>query len=500
MEEGNVNELLSMNGIVKSFPGVQALKGVRFDLRAGEVHALIGENGAGKSTLMKILTGSYQADEGEIIYQGKAAAIPTPRAAQDLGINIVHQEIHLMPDLSVAENIFMGAEPRKRMFPAMYDFKEMNRRAALVLAEIGLSVPPETKTAKLSVAQQQMVAIARILELNSRIVVLDEPTAALAAAEVSALFAIIQKLKENGIGIIYISHRMEELDVVADRVSVFRDGSYIKTLNYRETTKAELISLMVGRELVNQYPVHHAKRGEELLQVKKLKTPQGLDVSDFHLYRGEILGIYGLVGAGRTEFARALFGADKAEEYAVVFDGKALKVRSTAEAVKYGIGYLTEDRKRDGLALGLSVENNISMASLTELSRWGVLREKECGSNAQNYMNELKIRTPSVRQLTKFLSGGNQQKVIIARWLTRSAKLLIFDEPTRGIDVGARKEIYDLLNRLVENGVGVMVISSDLPEVMGVSDRIVVMHDLHITGEVSKSQATQENLLELAVK
>ena len=288
-----MEELLSMNGIVKSFPGVQALKGVHFDLRAGEVHALIGENGAGKSTLMKILTGSYQADEGEIIYQGKPVSIPNPRTAQELGINIVHQEIHLMPDLSVAENIFVGIEPRSRFFPGMYDFKEMNRRAGLVLAEVGLNVAPETKTAKLSVAQQQMVAIARILELKSKIVVLDEPTAALAAAEVSALFAMIGQLKEKGIGIVYISHRMEELDVVADRVSVFRDGSYIKTLNYRESTRGELISLMVGRELVNQYPSHQAKKGEELLWVKELKTSQGLMISDFHLYRGEILGLYG---------------------------------------------------------------------------------------------------------------------------------------------------------------------------------------------------------------
>ncbi len=494
-----MEELLSMNGIVKSFPGVQALKGVHFDLRAGEVHALIGENGAGKSTLMKILTGSYQADEGEIIYQGKPVSIPNPRTAQELGINIVHQEIHLMPDLSVAENIFVGIEPRSRFFPGMYDFKEMNRRAGLVLAEVGLNVAPETKTAKLSVAQQQMVAIARILELKSKIVVLDEPTAALAAAEVSALFAMIGQLKEKGIGIVYISHRMEELDVVADRVSVFRDGSYIKTLNYRESTRGELISLMVGRELVNQYPSHQAKKGEELLWVKELKTSQGLMISDFHLYRGEILGLYGLVGAGRTEFARALFGADRTEIYQVMFDGKDLKVQNTVEAVRYGIGYLTEDRKRDGLALGLSVENNISMASLSHLSSWGVLREKECKTNAQSYIEDLKIRTPSFRQLTRLLSGGNQQKVIIARWLTRKAKLLIFDEPTRGIDVGARKEIYDLLNRLVESGVGVMVISSDLPEVMGVSDRIVVMHDLHVTGDVMKSQATQERLLEMAV-
>lgn len=495
-----MQQILSMNGIVKAFPGVKALKGVHFDLRAGEVHALVGENGAGKSTLMKILTGSYQADEGEIVYNGGPVSIPTPRAAQEMGINIVHQEIHLMPDLTVAENIFVGFEPRNRFFHAAYDFREMNRRAAAVLAEIGLAVPPDTITGKLSVAQQQMVAIARVVELNSRIVVLDEPTAALAAAEVDALFAIIQKLKRKGIGIVYISHRLEELDVVADRVSVFRDGSYITTLDYRDTSKEELISLMVGRELTDQYPNHHAARGEELLRVNRLTTRQGLDVSDFVLHRGEIVGIYGLVGAGRTEFARALFGADRAEQYDVLLRGRPLKVRDTAQAVRSGLGYLTEDRKRDGLALGLDVENNITLANLEGLSRFGVMQQKACEENAEKYVEELKIRTPSTRQLARFLSGGNQQKVIIAKWLSRNAGILIFDEPTRGIDVGARKEVYELLNRLVEDGVGVIVISSDLPEVIGVSDRILVMHDLHFTGGLDKGEATQEKLLALAVQ
>lgn len=298
----------------------------------------------------------------------------------------------------------------------------MNRRAAAVLAEIGLAVPPDTITGKLSVAQQQMVAIARVVELNSRIVVLDEPTAALAAAEVDALFAIIQKLKRKGIGIVYISHRLEELDVVADRVSVFRDGSYITTLDYRDTSKEELISLMVGRELTDQYPNHHAARGEELLRVNRLTTRQGLDVSDFVLHRGEIVGIYGLVGAGRTEFARALFGADRAEQYDVLLRGRPLKVRDTAQAVRSGLGYLTEDRKRDGLALGLDVENNITLANLEGLSRFGVMQQKACEENAEKYVEELKIRTPSTRQLARFLSGGNQQKVIIAKWLSRQCR------------------------------------------------------------------------------
>lgn len=495
-----MQEILSMKNIVKEFPGVKALKGVRLDLREGEVHALVGENGAGKSTLMKILTGSYHPDGGEIFYCGEKVDISTPRKAQEMGINIVHQEIHLMPDLTVAENIFVGFELRNSVFPFVFDFKQMNRRAAEVLGEIGLDVPPETITGKLSVAQQQMVAIARVVVLNSKIVVLDEPTAALAAAEVRTLFGIIEKLKKKGIGIIYISHRLEELDEIADRVSVFRDGSYIETLNYCDTNKEELISLMVGRKLENQYPEHHAVKGKELLRVNRLTTGQGLDISNFVLHQGEIVGIYGLVGAGRTEFARALFGADKAEKYEVCLEGKEIHVKNTVEAVRNGLGYLTEDRKRDGLALGLDIESNISLANLKGLSRHGVMDEEACEKNAEQYIEKMKIRTPSTRQLAKFLSGGNQQKVIIAKWLSRNARILIFDEPTRGIDVGARKEVYELLNELVENGVGIIVISSDLPEVIGVSDRIMVMHDFHFTGELDKKEATQESLLTLAVE
>lgn len=495
-----MKELLLMNGIVKNFPGVRALQSVHFDLREGEVHALIGENGAGKSTLMKILTGSYQADEGEIIYQGNQVEIPTPRMAQELGIQIVHQEIHLMPDLTVAENIFVGFEPRNCYVKAIYDFPEMNRRAKAVLEEVGLPISPDTITGSLSVAQQQMVSIARVVELKSKIVILDEPTAALAASEVEALFRIIEKLKSRGVGIIYISHRMEELDVVADRASVFRDGCYIDTVNYADTTKEELISMMVGRKVDKQYPKHHAELGGEVLRVERLTTDQGLDIRDVVLRQGEILGIYGLVGAGRTEFARALFGADRSNEYQVLLRGKPIHVRSTADSVEYGMGYLTEDRKKDGLALGLSVENNITMANLKGFSRMGVMRERECRNNAERYIRDIRIKTPSLNQQARFLSGGNQQKVIIARWLSRKAGVLIFDEPTRGIDVGARKEVYELLNHLVESGVGIIVISSDLPEVIGVSDRILVMHDMRITANVPKEEATQEKLLAYAVQ
>lgn len=496
-----MEEILRMQNISKSFPGVQALKGASFSLNAGEVHALIGENGAGKSTLMKILTGNYQADSGEIIYRGERVQIPNPRVAQDMGINIVHQEVHMVPDISIAENIFLGTEIRSKTLPFMFDFKEMNRRALEVLEEVGLKgISPSVRAGSLSIAQQQMVSIARILILNSRVVVFDEPTASLTSSETQTLFKLIRQLKAKGIGIIYISHRLEELDEIADRVSVFRDGMHAKTLVYADVTRQELIALMVGRELKNQYPRHMAQLGEEILHVESLKAKNGLDIRDFRLNRGEVLGIYGLVGAGRSEFVRALFAADPSTEYRVKFFGSHIQLRNTADAVKYGLGYLTENRKLDGLALELTVENNVTMANLKGFSHNGVLNKKQIHENVEHQIANLGIKTPSPSQRVKNLSGGNQQKVIIGRWLSCNAKLLIFDEPTRGIDVGARREVYELINHLAENGVGVIVVSSDLPEVLGISDRIVVMHDMHITGTVSREEATQEVLLEMAVR
>lgn len=496
-----MEEILRMVNISKSFPGVQALKEANFALRAGEVHALIGENGAGKSTLMKILTGNYQADSGEIIYKGEKVNIPNPKIAQDMGINIVHQEVHMIPDISIAENIFIGTEIHSKKVPFIFDFKEMNRRSLEVLEEVGLKgISPSAKTSTLSIAQQQMVSIARILILNSKVVVFDEPTASLTSSETQTLFRLIRQLKDKGIGIIYISHRLEELDEIADRVSVFRDGMHAKTLDYAGVTRQELIALMVGRELKNQYPRHTAELGEEILNVESLKAKNGLDIRDFNLHKGEVLGIYGLVGAGRSEFVRALFAADPTTEYKVKLFGETIQPKSTADAVNHGMGYLTENRKLDGLALELTVENNITMANLKGFARKGVLRKKQISENVERQIINLGIKTPSPQQRAKNLSGGNQQKVIIGRWLSCNAKLLIFDEPTRGIDVGARREVYELINHLVESGVGVIVVSSDLPEVLGVSDRIVVMHDMHITGSVSREEASQEVLLEMAVQ
>ncbi len=496
-----MEEILRMQNISKSFPGVQALRGASFSLNAGEVHALIGENGAGKSTLMKILTGNYQADSGEIIYKGKRVQIPNPRVAQDMGINIVHQEVHMVPDISIAENIFIGTEIHRKALPFMFDFKEMNRRSLEVLEEVGLKgISPSVRAGTLSIAQQQMVSIARILVLNSKVVVFDEPTASLTSSETQTLFKLIRQLKAKGIGIIYISHRLEELDEIADRVSVFRDGMHAKTLEYAGVTRQELIALMVGRELKNQYPRHTAQLGKEILHVESLKAKNGLDIRDFKLSRGEVLGIYGLVGAGRSEFVRALFAADPSTEYRVKLFESYIHPRNTADAVNYGLGYLTENRKLDGLALELTVENNITMANLKGFSHNGVLNRKRIHENVEHQIANLGIKTPSPSQRVKNLSGGNQQKVIIGRWLSCNAKLLIFDEPTRGIDVGARREVYELINQLVENDVGVIVVSSDLPEVLGISDRIIVMHDMHITGTVSREEATQEVLLEMAVR
>lgn len=494
-----MNPLLVMEGITKSFPGVKALNNVNFELRSGEVHALIGENGAGKSTLMKILTGSYIADEGKILIDGQPANIDSPRSAQLLGINIIHQEIHMIPHLSVAENIFIGFEPRNKHFKFSIDYEKMNKRAAEILKNMNMEIDPTTKVLKLSIAQQQMVAIARIIALKSRVVIMDEPTASLTDSEIKFLYGVIDKLKKQGVGIVYISHRMEELEILADRVTVLRDGTYIKSLNYSETTPEHLIALMVGRELKDQYPSHKATRGESILKVKKLSTKEGIDIKDFELRAGEITGFYGLVGAGRTEFAKALFGADKSVDYEVYLKNKKINVRNPQDAISNGLCYMTEDRKGEGLALGLSVENNISLANLPGLANMGVINDKKSRQIAENYVKELKIKTPSLEQPAKFLSGGNQQKVILAKWLSLNIEVLIIDEPTRGIDVGTKKEVYELINRLVENGIGVIVISSDLPEVLGISDRIVVMHDMKIKADIPRNEATQEKLLEYAV-
>jgi ribose transport system ATP-binding protein len=494
-------ELVEMKNIYKTFPGVKALTDVSFDVRKGELHAMLGENGAGKSTLMKVLTGVYTCDSGKIIFKGGEVSIKKPKDAQILGINIIHQEFSLFPDLSVSENIFIGREPRNKVFNFVIMGKELKKKTTEILNSLHLNIDPDTLVKNLSVAQQQMVEIARVLSMNSEVVVMDEPTAALTEKEVEELFRVIKELKSRGIGIVYISHRLEELKHIADRVTVMRDGRYIKTVDYDESLLEDLIASMVGRSLEEKFPPHHnVARGKVILEVEHMVSKTIQNIKDFKLYEGEILGIYGLVGAGRTEFARALFGADETAIMSVKIHGENVKIKNPRDAIKNGIGYLTEDRKRDGLALGLSVADNMVLANIPKLCRMGVVNAKECREIAERYTADLKIKTPSLEQKAKFLSGGNQQKVILAKWLCRKSHVLIFDEPTRGIDVGAKFEVYELMNKLVASGVGVIMISSELPEVLGMSDRILVMRGGRITGEAMRDVATEENLLARAVQ
>jgi ribose transport system ATP-binding protein len=487
-----------MKNISKKYPGVLALDKVSFEVEQGEVHALVGENGAGKSTLMKILTGVRIPDQGEIVYRNESIKIHNPRDARNLGISIIYQEFNLLPHLTVAQNIFIGREPRKK--PSfLLDEKELNRRAQEILDSLHLYIKPTEKIANLTVACQQMVEIVKALSVKSEILVMDEPTAALTEHEIEELFRVILKLKAQGVGIIYISHRLEELEHIADRVTVMRDGRYIDTVKYAETDINQLITMMVGRSITEIFPVRKAKIGNVALRVENLTEKKKLKDISFELHSGEVLGVAGLMGAGRTEMARAIFGADPVDSGNVYIHGKGIRINSPHQAIEHGIGYLTEDRKKDGIALGLSVENNILLASIPQFTnRFGLVQEGRTEKKANNLVSALKIKTPSLEQKAEFLSGGNQQKLIIARWLCRNSRVLIFDEPTRGIDVGAKLEIYELINQLTEEGVAIIMISSELPEILGMSDRILVMHAGRIAGVLSRSEATQEKIIYLA--
>lgn len=467
------------------------------DLRRGEVHALIGENGAGKSTLMKILTGVYEADEGRIIYKGEEINIINPHDAQRKGISIIYQELNLIPHLTVAQNIFLGREPMK--YNWILDEKKLNDEAKKILATLHQEIDPAALVKDLAVSKKQMVEIAKALSFESEILIMDEPTSALTESEIDELFKIIHHLRDKGVGIIYISHRLEELRHIVDRITVLRDGGYVGTYNYSDITLPELISKMVGRTLDKKFPARKTKRGEKILEVKNMKRKDILNNISFDLYKGEVLGISGLMGAGRTELARAIFGADISDEGTVILEGKVLSIKHPRDAIKAGIGYISEDRKKDGLVLNLQVDENITLANVDAISdSLGVLSSKEENKTADKYINDLKIKTPSSKQIVKNLSGGNQQKVVLAKWLYRHSKVLIFDEPTRGIDVGAKFEVYELINDLVKKGVGIVMISSELPEILGMSDRIIVLHEGKITGELDIKDATQEKILNLA--
>lgn len=488
--------LLEMKNITKTFPGVKALDRFSIDVRAGEVHALVGENGAGKSTLIKTLYGVHQPDEGEILIDGQKAVIKGPSDALAKGIGVVFQELSVCPHLDIANNIFLGCVKNSH---GVIDDRWVHEEAQRIMEEaVDLKIPSDTPMKELSIADQQMVEIAKVTSKKCRIVVFDEPTSSLTENEILRLFKIIRSLKEKGVGVIYISHRLEELPEIADRITVVRDGTRVKTMAYKDTNDNEIISLMVGRELANIYPTYKRTIGEVVCEAYGIKQGKKLDVDHLDVRRGEILGIAGLVGAGRTETMRALFGADPADEKHIKIDGKEYSFKNPAEAIAAGFVYMTENRKFDGAALGLSIEENITLASLRKFSRRGVMNEKKLRENAEDYRMKLKIRTPGIDQLVRNLSGGNQQKVIIGKWLTRTAKVLVLDEPTRGIDVGAKYEIYTLMNELSDQGIGIIMISSDLSEILGMSDRIAVFKDGKKTAVLDAEKTNAETIMKYA--
>lgn len=490
--------LVRMEGIEKHFPGVHALHQCRLELAAGEVHALVGENGAGKSTLMKIATGVYQKDEGKIILKGKEVNIPNTRAAQQLGISMIHQELNLMPDLTIAQNIFIGREPRKGI-KLFVDDRKLNDQAQQLMNDMNLQLDARTKVSELTVAKQQMVEIAKALSFQSEVLIMDEPTAALTNAEIEELFRIIEQLRGRGVGIVYISHRMEELKRITDRITVMRDGRYIDTVQTKDTSIDQIIAMMVGRELyVSTQQISVDSSETRVLEVTNLNRGSAVKDVSFHLAKGEILGFAGLMGAGRTEVARAIFGADAIDSGDIRIHGQKVQIKAPHDAVKHGIGYLSEDRKRYGLMVDMDVKTNIAIASYRKARRLGWMHDRKIDQSASHFVEALQIKTPSIHQQVKFLSGGNQQKVVIGKWLLRDCDILIFDEPTRGIDVGAKTEIYKLLDELAAQGKSIIMISSELPEILRMSHRIMVMCEGRITGELRQQDATQEAIMKYA--
>lgn len=488
-------ELFRMEGISKSFPGVKALDNVSLSVNKGEVHGLVGENGAGKSTLMKIMTGVYQADKGDIYIENEKVVIDSVAKAHEYGISIIFQELTLCRHLTVADNIFIGRPPVKGGF---ISDRQMHREAKKILDNLGINISTHAMVSTLSVAQQQMVEIAKAISYNSRILVLDEPTATLTEREIEQLFVIIRNLQKKGVGMVYISHRMDELKQICERATVIRDGQYIGTRSLSEITLDELVNMIVGRSLEDKFPKYERKIGDVALEVNNLHRGNKVNVDHFKVHKGEILGISGLVGAGRTEIMRCIFGADKADSMELSMDGKPVKINSVAQAIKHGLAYATEDRKYDGLALDLDIEYNTNMAHLHELTRFGFVNDKEGAKNAEKYRRLMNTKTPTLRKPAGQLSGGNQQKIVLSKWMCNDIKVLIVDEPTRGIDVGAKFEIYQIFNKLSDSGVAIIMISSELPEVLGMSDRVLVIHEGSINGELDAKKTSQEEILYLA--
>ena len=492
-----MSALLTMKNIKKSFSGVAALKNAELELNKGEVVALMGENGAGKSTLMKILTGIYSKDEGTVTFEGKEVEYKSVSESEEAGIAIVHQDLNMMNDLTVAQNLFIGKERKKGIF---IDDAKMAEDAKELFKKLNVDINPNVKIGNLTVGKQQMVEIAKAISTNAKVIVFDEPTAALTDSEIEELFKVINDLRAKGTGIIYISHRMDEINVISDKVIVMRDGEYVGTLVTKECTKDDIIKMMVGRTVFMEPKTKSdvAADAEVVLRCENLNRGKHVKNVSFDLRKGEILGFSGLMGAGRTEVARLIFGADPMDSGKIYIHGKEVSIKSTKDAVNAGIGYLSEDRKRYGLLVDKSVEENTCLSSLEKFTKGLFIDGSKSKTVSEKYVQELRTKTPSVTQIIKKLSGGNQQKVVIAKWLVKDSEILIFDEPTRGIDVGAKSEIYDLMERLVKEGKSIIMISSELPEVLRMSDRVVVMCEGRITGCLDISEASQEGIMTCA--
>ena len=490
--------IVSMKDIVKTFPGVKALDHVNFELRSGEVMALLGENGAGKSTLMKILSGVYTKDSGTMTIFGTEYENLTPKQAQTVGVAIIHQELNMCRHLSVAENMFLG---REKVNGIVLNDREMEAEAAKILGDLKIDIDPRQTVGDLPVSKQQMVEIAKALSIHAKILIMDEPTSSLTAKEIDELFRIIRQLKADGCGIVYISHRLEELKAIVDRVTIMRDGQYITDGNFKDMTMDQIIANMVGREIKEQFPRVSCPKGKKIFEVKNLNAGHLVRDINFSLYEGEIVGFAGLMGAGRTETTRAIFGVDPNTGGEIFLDGKELKISCPMDAIKAGIVLAPEDRKKDGLCTKLSIRHNLALPNLDLIcSKLGVISRKQEDDLWEKAVKDLLIKTPTVEVNAGNLSGGNQQKVVVGKWLARNSRVVIFDEPTRGIDVGAKVEIYNLMNQLKKQGIAVMFVSSEMPEVLGIADRVIVMCDGRITGEVIAKETTQNEVLKFATE
>lgn len=492
-----MNEVIvSMENICKTFPGVKALDHVNFELRSGEVMALLGENGAGKSTLMKVLSGVYTRDDGSLKIFGKEYGDLTPKQAQEVGVAIIHQELNMCRHLSVAENMFLGREISGRF--ALNNTK-MEQEAKRILDDLKIDIDPKETVGELPVSKQQMVEIAKALSINAKILIMDEPTSSLTAREIEDLFRIIRKLKSEGKGIVYISHRLEELQHIVDRVTIMRDGQYITSMNFGDVSMEQIISHMVGREIKEKFPRVECRKGKKVFEVKHLNAGRMVRDINFTVYEGEIVGFAGLMGAGRTETTRVIFGVDPKESGEIYVDDKKVEIKCPMDAIRNGVVLAPEDRKKDGLCTKLSIRHNLTLPNLDIVcNKLGVVNGRKEDALCEKAVADLKIKTPDVEVDSGNLSGGNQQKVVVGKWLARDSRVVIFDEPTRGIDVGAKVEIYNLMNELKKQGIAVMFVSSEMPEVMGIADRIIVMCDGRITGEVMARNTTQNEILTLA--